>query len=296
MRGERISSGLQSRVWSLNREARASTRQIVLLTDGSAEARVPGAPGSGDETAHQLTAPALLWLGEGRPVRLSVAAGATGFIAEAGSEVLVDAIGDQAESVSLRYMVDRSMLLSLTGQRAQRADIAASLEAILRELQQPGRGSPMMLSAHLRILLVAMMRLSGMEEMALQSHGAGSRLLQRFRQQVEMHFRDHWKIAAYAQVLGISTDRLHALCTAELGRPPKALVAERLAREAGLRLERSSLTIEQLSHSLGFRDPAHFSNFFKRTTGLRPGQYRRIMARTGGAGLQQSPASFADWP
>lgn len=287
MKTERITSGLQPRVWSLNREGAASGRQIVVLTDGEGEAQ------AGDES-FPLAAPALLWLGGGAPVQLQTAAGATGFLAEIGNEVIVDAIGDQAESVNLRYMVDRSLLLSLTGQRDLRSDITASFEAMLRELRQPQKGSPMLLSAHLRIILVAMMRISGVEEVALHSHGARSHLLQRFRQLVEMHFREHWKVSDYCETLGISTDRLHAICTGELDKTPKALVAERLAREAGLRLERSSLTIEQLSHSLGFRDPAHFSNFFKRTTGVRPGQYRKLM--TGPSGIAHSPASFADWP
>lgn len=289
MKAEAITSSLQPRVWSLNREGSASARQIVLLTDGTGEAE------AGDET-FPLAAPVLLWLGGGQPVQLHTAAGATGFLAEIGNEIVVDAIGDQAEAVHLRYMVDRSLLLSLAEQRPLRTEITAGFEAILRELRQPQKGSPMLLSAYMRIILVAMMRISGVEEMALRSHGVRSHLLQRFRQMVEMHFRDHWKVADYAAGLGISTDRLHAICTGELGKSPKALLAERLAREAGQRLERSSMTIEQLSHTLGFRDPAHFSNFFKRTTGVRPGEYRRMMRSPGGERRQASPASFADWP
>ena len=295
MRAQRLESALQPRVFLLNREGANSGRQLVLLGDGSAEATAAG-PAQDEAETFSLAAPALLWLGGGRPVRLRAAAGATGHIAEIGNEIIVDAIGDQAEAVHLRYMVDRSFQLALTGQRAARADIVASLEAMLRELDKPQRGSPMLLSAHMRILLVSMMRISGVEEVALRSHGARSELLQRFRQLVEMHFRAHWTIAAYAATLDIAPDRLHAICTAHLKKTPKALVAERLAREAGLRLERSSLTIEQLSHSLGFRDPAHFSNFFKRTTGLRPGQYRRLMSAPEADRPAHSPTGFADWP
>lgn len=307
-RAQRITSALQRRVWRLNRDGNPASRQIVVLSDGQADAvetlldpqiDTEGAGGSVREATPEsfsLAAPTLLWLGGGRPVRLETAAGTTGYIAEIDQETIVDAIGDQAEAVNLRYMVDRSFLLSLTGQRTTRSDIVASLEAILRELAQPQRGSPMLLSAHVRILLVSMMRISGVEEVALRSHGARSDLLQRFRQLVEMHFREHWTVAAYARTLGIAPDRLHAICTAQLAKTPKALIAERVAREAGLRLERSSLTIEQLSHSLGFRDPAHFSNFFKRTTGMRPGEYRRLMAAPEADRPATSPTGFADWP
>ena len=275
IRAERIESGLQARHWSLNREAAAAARQIILLADGEGEAETDG-------IAYPVSAPAILWLGSARPVRLRTGAGATGFLGGIGNAVLVDAIGDEPES--------------LAGQRALSADIVRAFEAILRELRQPQSGSPMLIAAHVRIVLVSMLRISGVEAPAMRGRGEKSGVLQRFRQLVEMHFRDHWAVARYAGTLGISRDRLHAMCTASLGKGPKALIAERLAREAGLRLERSTLTIEQLSHSLGFRDPAHFSHFFKRTTGLTPGQYRRMMASSDPETIAGSPASFADWP
>ena len=49
-------------------------------------------------------------------------------------------------------------------------------------------------------------------------------------------------------------------------------------------LERSTLSIEQLSHSLGFRDPAHFSHFHKRMTGLAPGKFRKMLGSAANTG------------
>jgi AraC family transcriptional regulator, transcriptional activator of pobA len=96
--------------------------------------------------------------------------------------------------------------------------------------------------------------------------------------------------------LGISTDRLHAICTTGIGKPPKALVSERLAQEAVQRMERSSITIQQLGHSLGFNDPAHFSSFFKRMTGMAPSRYRELMAKSRAEGQNPQQKRFADWP
>jgi AraC-like DNA-binding protein len=289
IRAEPIESGLQARTWSFNRQGEDAARQIVLLTDGIAEAET-------EDTAYPVAGPAVLWLGNGRPGRLRAQAGATGFFAAIGNEALVQAIGEAPESVNLRYMVDRNFQLSLAGQGELREDIVAGLTGVLRELRQPQRGSPMLIAAYVRIVLVTMLRISGVEDVEMRGGGERSRLLQRFRQLVEMNFRDHWTIVRYADTLGISRDRLHAICTGTLGKSPKALVAERMAREAGLRLERSTLTIEQLSHSLGFRDPAHFSHFFKRTTGMTPGRYRRAMTSIAPGTPAGSPTSFADWP
>jgi AraC family transcriptional regulator, transcriptional activator of pobA len=148
----------------------------------------------------------------------------------------------------------------------------------------------------LRIVLVVMLRLSVGSELILPGAGEKAGILQRFRQLVEMNFRNHWTIGQYADALGISTDRLHAVCTSGIGKPPKALVSERLAHEAVQRMERSSITIQQLGHSLGFNDPAHFSSFFKRMTGMPPGRYRELLARSRTEGQNAPPKRFADWP
>jgi AraC-like DNA-binding protein len=261
----------------------------VVLTDGE------GGCKTGD-TQHDLKAPCLFWLARPREARRRLSAGSTGYLAEIEEEATGRAVGDYAESLSLRFMADQTMLLALAGHAPARAIIAQSFEAILAELHTPQMGSAMLLAAHLRVILVVMFRVSGAEEIAQSGGGDTARMLQRFRQLVEINFRAHWRIAAYAEALGISHDRLHAICTRELGKTPKALVSERLAREAALGLERSLLTIEQLSDALGFRDPAHFSHFFKRVGGMPPGAYRQAMTAAARTGATMEPASFADWP
>lgn len=289
MRAERIESSLHSRIWSFNRQAEAMARQLVLLTDGAGEAEVEG-------VRFAIAAPAVAWLGGMKPGRLRAEAGATGYRGWASDAMAIAAIGDEADSVSLRYLADRSFVLSLSGLEEQAALIERCFNGILAELRQPLEGSPLLLSALLRIMLVTMLRISGGEEIALPGIGEKSGLLRRFRQLVEMNFRSHWTVARYADALGISTDRLHAICTAGIGKSPKALISERLAHEAALRLERSSLTIEQLGHSLGFNDPAHFSSFFRRMTGTPPGRYRKAAAGSRLQGARAPTAGFADWP
>lgn len=290
MKAERIDSSLHPRSWSFNRQSESLARQIVLLTDGAGEAEGAG-------TRYPIAAPAILWLGDTRPGRLRVEAGATGYRGWMSDAVVIAAIGDQAESVGLGYLADRSFVLSLSGLENHSAILERCFNGILSELRQPMEGSALFLSGLLRIMLVSMIRVAGgNEQVAPPGIGEKSNLLQRFRQLVEMNFRSHWTIARYAEALGISTDRLHAICTSGIGKSPKALVSERLAHEAALRLERSPLTIQQLGHALGFNDPAHFSSFFRRMTGMAPGRYRKFAAASRLEGRNAPTSSFADWP
>lgn len=262
-------------------------RQFVLVTDGGAEIET-----ASDRIA--LAAPGVAWLGSLRQCRLRIDAGSAGYHGWSDEKALSEAIGDQSESASLTALAGRDFALSLADFPDETGSLQRCLAAIGAEQAQNRPGAAIIVSALLRIVLALLLRVSGGSEVA--AHAAGDRLalLQRFRQLVEMNFRSHWTISDYAAALSISTDRLHAVCRAGVGKTPKELVSERLAHEAATRLERSSLTIEQLGHVLGFGDPAHFSNFFRRMRGIPPGRYRKLAAST--EGLRQAPARFADWP
>lgn len=58
------------------------------------------------------------------------------------------------------------------------------------------------------------------------------------------------------------------------GRTAQALVHERLAREACRRLLYVAAPASSLALELGFEDPAYFSRFFRRQTGLSPQKWR----------------------
>lgn len=99
-------------------------------------------------------------------------------------------------------------------------------------------------------------------------------LFTRFLLLVEQQFLGHWPLERYASRLGLSTQRLNRLVRAESGRSALALVHERLTREACRRLVYTAAPASSLAGELGFEDPAYFSRFFKRQTGLSPQRYR----------------------
>lgn len=261
----------------------------ILLNSGAASVEI------GEEVL-PLSSPCLAWI-PWRPGRtLRIRAGAVGYQLAVGQEVLVDAIGSNPESANFRYIVERRLIANLQGEPEAAADAEAAFDLIVRELNRPRSGSWTMVQAQVRTLLVFLWRLSGIEEVAARSHGEPSRILQRFRQLLEMHFQDRWTVGAYAEAIGVSHDRLHDICRRDLGRPPLQLIHERLAHEARLRLERSILTVEQIAVSLGFRDVGHFSRFFKAKVGLPPAAYRDRIAQSQRTGLHPADSTYADWP
>ncbi len=289
MRTERLESSLHPRISSFNRDPDGLARHVVLLTDGAGEADTGG-------DRFSIVAPAIVWLGTRKPGRLRTEAGATGYRSWLSEDMVIAAIGDQPESVSLRYLADRDFVLSLAGHSEQALIAERCFNGMLAELRQGQDGAALALSALLRIVLVTLLRVSAGGAFALPAIGENSNLLQRFRRLVEMNFRSHWTVGQYAEALGISPDRLHAICTRGVGKSPKALISERLAQEAAIRLERSSLTIQQLGHALGFSEPAHFSHFFRKMMGMPPAAYRKALAGSRAGMADAPPRNFADWP
>ncbi len=288
VRLERIEPSLYPRTWSLNREPDKQVRQLLLLTDGAGEAEV-------GETRLSVEAPAVAWLVDGAQGRLRVEAGATGFRASIPAALAQAAAGDEAGSSEIASLQARSFVLSLAGQLEQASTIERCLAAMQGEVQGGQAGAQLMLSGLLRIVMVLALRISGGMPLATAPAGEGASVLVRFRQLVEINFRNRWPIARYAETLGVTPDRLHSLCTAGTGKPPKVLVSERMAQEAALRLEQSTVTIQRLAHSLGFGDQAHFSNFFRRMTGLSPNAYRSLRQQAAPREAE-TLVSFAEWP
>jgi AraC family transcriptional activator of pobA len=286
---DHVRCALQDRVFGMGGAAGERFRRGILLTSGTA-AIITG------EQEIPLKAPCLAWIPWRSERTVRVHAGGVGYYFTVGEEVLVDVIGNNPEAVNLRILEDRRVIASLEGEPATIADATHAFDLIVRELHRPRHGSWTMVLSQIRTLLVLLWRASGVEEIASRAQGEPSRILQRFRQLVEIHFRERWPVAAYADALGLSHDRLHDICRRELGKTPSRLIHERVVHEARLRLERSALTVEQVSSSLGFRDVGHFSRFFKSKVGLPPAAYRDRVTLAAADGAEVAETSYADWP
>jgi AraC-like DNA-binding protein len=284
-----IACALTNREWTLDPDRTRSPTHAILLKAGQGHLVLP-------QKQIDFAAPALLWLPPRTAERLHVKAGGAGFLLAISDEILANTTGSGAEAIALAAVADRMLVAPIESQNTLR-DLDHSFTAIEREMSRIEHGSSTVVAAHIVLIMVGLWRTSGIEEIAIQSRGASSSALQKFRHLVELHFRDHWPIQRYADALAISPDRLHAMCVRELKRPPLKLIHERLLREAMLLLEKSMLTIEQISNHLKFKDPAHFNRFFKTNAGVPPGSFRREMSHLAAhSTARQKHHSYADWP
>lgn len=285
-RGEAIEPAIQSRVLRIGRPAQRWFHHALLLTGGNIHLARSGGPAT-------VAGPAVAFFPPSAEEVITVAAGSRGSLIGVSPEIIGEAIGDHAESSALRVF-SAGFSVNDALEPASLREMTPLFEGALAELATEGRASRMAIAAYMRLILMTLWRLQHMPaEERLASTGS---ILQRFRQAVEIGFRRHRSIADYAAELGITTDRLHAICRRTLSRSPIELVHDRLVQEAKQRLERSARDVQEIAYSLGFRDPGNFSHFFKRKTGLSPARYRAIAIQKTSSAPIQTASDYHDWP
>ena len=99
---------------------------------------------------------------------------------------------------------------------------------------------------------------------------------------LEKHYRDlskglvekAYRVQDYADAQSLHPNYLNNVITAKTGKSVGTWIAEKTIAEAKSLLQNSSSSIKEISYLLGFSESTHFSNYFKKHTGISPVLYR----------------------
>ena len=80
----------------------------------------------------------------------------------------------------------------------------------------------------------------------------------------------------FAEQLSVHVNHLNRSIRETTGKTTTDHIAERLASEAMALLKHTNWNISEISYTLGFEEPAHFNNFFKKQTSLTPSAFRSV--------------------
>ena len=275
--------------WSLNSAMAQGHIHLVTLTGGAAKIVVS----DGREIA--LEAPALAWLPTGCAEHLDLTAGSTARFLRIKADVGHRYLQPIAEAAYLELLEAKAPLVFPVHLEVA-FTIARSISSIAAELAQPaGLGAASIISCELTLCILRCRRLLP-APVDVERVGTYMDVLRRFRSLVDERFHEHLPVSAYADLLGVTADRLHAICTRALKRSPRELIQQRIIHEGAVRLETSGATLKQIAFALGFKDTAYFNRFFKKHTGKPPGAWRRSLAKGGASASSKPLLNFADWP
>ena len=80
----------------------------------------------------------------------------------------------------------------------------------------------------------------------------------------------------FADELSVHVNHLNRAIRTTTGKTTTEHICERLTSEAKALLRHTNWNVAEISHSLGFEDPPHFNNFFKKQTNSTPTAFRVV--------------------
>lgn len=253
--------------WEISPHVHQGLYQVLWLQRGVAEVVL-------DEWVQRVQGPAAIVVPPAVVHGFRFAPDTEGLVLTLSARFLVE--GEfQSVGESFRALFATPGVLDFSQDAAPADRLFALLRELAAEFAQPGSGDTPVPGWLARAVIwrLAQARAQGGQAAGARAHRHQA-LFTRFLLLVEQHFLEHWPLERYASRLGLSTQRLNRLTRAEAGRSALELVHERLTREACRRLVYIAAPAASLAGELGFEDPAYFSRFFKRRTGLSPQRWR----------------------
>ncbi|MCQ8774527.1 AraC family transcriptional regulator [Streptomyces telluris] len=154
------------------------------------------------------------------------------------------------------------------------AGIGSLIRAMAAEFAAKADGYASVLEAYLHILLVRALRLPGARRPDAAA-GRAAEVAREFGLLLTGTAGAERSVGAYAARIGVSVGYLNEAVKQATGRTPGELIRAARTLEAKRLLAGSSLGVGQVARRVGFSDPAYFCRFFRRETGLSPGDFRR---------------------
>ncbi|HRK40270.1 MAG TPA: helix-turn-helix domain-containing protein [Burkholderiaceae bacterium] len=261
--------------WEIAPHLHQGLYQVLWVRSGSVTAVL-------DERRQPLSGPVAIVVPPGVVHGFQFAPGTDGWVLTLNSRFLSE--GDfQTVGAAFEAVFAAPRVLDMCGDTAGAARLDALMREVAAEFALAGAGQPPPTTAWLaRALLwrLAQVQAALIPDPPARATAPRNAQFTRFLALVEGHYLSHWTVAQYAQRMGLSAPRLNRLVRAASGRTAQALVHERLTREACRRLLYVAAPATSLALELGFDDPAYFSRFFRRQTGLSPQKWREAQRKS----------------
>lgn len=252
--------------WAIRPHRHSNLFQFLLMTGGSCTLQV-------DAAVHTLKAPAIVTMPRGFVHGFNFSTDTDGWVISIADDYAAEVVMAQASQAA--ELVEPGILRVASILRLDRTTLAAHrledrCSEIEREFRWSALGRVAAITANLQLLFLSLARLRHEHERAAATTNDDAVLFGRFRSLVESWYREHQSVAKYTRALGVTEKRLAAACRTAVNRTPLELIHDRLVIEAKRSLLYTSMSVAAVAYSLGFEDPAYFSRFFARQTGMAP--------------------------
>ena len=172
----------------------------------------------------------------------------------------------------LYHLLDRAQEILIPA--AFQEDIVAIAQRMLREFTRAQDFSTEILKRYFKIFLFYV----NLQVESASAHTGVSRnkqLVQQFLDLLEKHFKQKKMVADYAGDLCVTPNYLNEIIKKVTGFSAGHHIRQRIVLEAKRQAAYSGVCMKEIGYYLGFSDMAHFSKFFKNTTGMNFSDFKK---------------------
>jgi AraC family transcriptional activator of pobA len=118
----------------------------------------------------------------------------------------------------------------------------------------------------------------------LEEGNKNSQIVKTFKMHLENHYRNLvqdkadkvYRVQNYASLQSLHPNYFSNVIKIKTGKTISSWIAEKTIAEAKALLQNSTTPIKQIASLLGFSEPTHFSNYFKKNTNTTPAYFRKL--------------------
>ncbi len=129
--------------------------------------------------------------------------------------------------------------------------------------------------SYLQIILISLIEFYRERSVQSVNNFAG-----KFLELISLHIKEKRKVADYAELMHITTDKLTALCKENFATTPLKLIHEELLLEIKRMMVLGKLSLKEIAYELNFDSTANFSSFIKTSTNKTPSELQALLQVT----------------
>lgn len=249
--------------WLIKPHRHGKMFQILCVFEGEIEVQL-------DEDKHVLVGSWAITIPPGVVHGFSFQPNAQGVVLTLAEPLL----SSQDSQSIFETLLDSSQTIQFNKKDVLLSQLAQYFRLIEDEFQRTDSDYNVMLEWLVKMVLMTLKRQLENTQLQASSGSASSQKLRSFRRFLEGEYKNQWTVQQYATALHTSVSSLNRLCKEAVGLTAKDIIQERVLIEAKRKLIYTRNTLDQTAYTLGFKDPAYFSRFFKRLEGVSPSEYR----------------------
>jgi AraC family transcriptional regulator, transcriptional activator of pobA len=151
-------------------------------------------------------------------------------------------------------------------------DIQNIIPLLIKETKNKKAFSTELAIKYLKILLLHIQRQLDQGQASIPKN---NNLTRRFNWLLENNFREKKAVAQYAKDLFITPNHLNRVLKEFTGFSARQLIQQRIIREAKKKACERGTSMKEIAYDLGFTDIAHFSKYFKNTSGINFSSFKK---------------------